>query len=264
MSDTEKAPDNSDKGTQVETIEIPEQFVKPDGSTDVEALAKSYADSRKGMNQAFAERDSLKQQLESQATNEKLVETLESVKKAVEPKEETPPSLEEYADSWAKNKAEEEGLEVDSPTIKLAKEAMIEAMRASNTWYKQDTQALKEEYDAKFDDMKTMLGQTETNRVKTSPEYIAHKAEIDELTEAFGDEQKAIAHVLKKYANTSDVGTPPPGTPDGQTHTAPAKSSYWADDAERQAFVRNHGEEKAVKMEQNYADRLLRTTGKVA
>jgi len=261
MSEENANQDNLDTETSVADVEIPEQFKNSDGSTNVDALAKSYADAQKGMNGAFAERDNYKKELDAQKVTATLAEGIEKIVANTTPAEKVEPSFDEYMAGKASELAEEMGLEPDDPAVKMAVKLNSEAAKATSSWMKDSEKALKEQYDSKFEALETRFTADKSDRVKSTPEYVANKAEIDGLTGAGMDEGKAIQYVLTKSANTSDTSTPPPSTVNGRVTAEAVTNDYWTTPADREEMVRfkgggAEGEARVLAMEATGAKRM--------
>ena len=256
MSEENANQENPDGGTSVADVEIPEQFKNSDGSTNVDALAKSYADSLKGMNSAFAERDNYKKELEAKNETATLAQGIEKLIENTTPEVKPEPSFDDYMAGKAAQYAEENGVEPDDPSVKIAMRLVSDSVKAMESWNKDDRTALQKKHEAEIEELKGLITTDKSDRVKSSPEYVANKAEIDGMVEAGIDEGKAIAFVLKKSANTSDTSTPPPSTVNGRVTAEPVVNSYWASAEQREEMVRLKGEERVLAMEATGARRM--------
>jgi len=239
-----------------EEVAVPDKFKNADGSVNNEALIKSYTDLEKDRSRVVSEIDTLKKELDSVKSTEKLAEGIEKIVANTTPKEEEPPSYEEYMKTLASDMAKELGLEEDDPSVVLAARLASESAKASSTWIKDTEGTLKEQLEGKIAELNNMLNEDKSQRIKSTPEYRENKAQIDELVEAGMDEGNAIKFVLSKVENTSDVSSPPPSTPSGRVTAPPAVSDYWDSPEEREQMVARKGEDAVIAMEATYARRL--------
>ena len=253
----EKIQDNQETP---EEVVIPEKFKNSDGSVNKEALLKSYTDLEKDRSRVVSERDTLRKDLEAQKLNETLAAGIEKIVANTTPKQEVAPSYEEHMSKLAIGYAEEMGLEPDDPGVKLAVKLNSETAKSASSWIRDEVQALKDEHKRELDEMRGFINNDKSDRIKSTPEYIAHKAEIDELVQETGaDEGKIIQFVLKKAANTSDTSAPPPSMPNSRITAEVAVSEYWNSQEERQQSVQYRGEEATAKMEAAGLARIKRT-----
>jgi len=247
--DNQKAP---------EEIAVPDKFRTADGSVNTDALLKSYTDLEKNRSQVVTEIDHLKKELEATKANASIAEGIKKIVENTSPKEAPAQSYDEYISDLTAKAAEELGLEPDDPAVKLTVKVASEQAKALSTWNKDDIKQVEERYEARLAELKTLIDSDKSERVKTSAEYLANKAQIEELVGAGMAEDNAIKFVLSKAATTSDISTPPPGTPMGRIAGAKAPSEYWASGEERELFVRKYGEEATLKAEQAGLQRIAR------
>lgn len=244
-----------------ETVAIPDKFKNADGTPNVDAMAASYAELEKDRSRRVSEIDALKKAQEQAAETAKISEALEAIKTNTTPKEEEKPSYDQYISDLTAQTAEELGLEPDDPTVKLTVRVASEQAKALNSWNQADNEAMKAEHARQIEELKNMITTDQSSRVKSSPEYLANKAEIDEMVSAGFDESKATAFVLNKAANTSDVSTPPPSLSGGAVPGAKVEDDYWNSAEEREQMVQMKGEEAVIKMETAGRARLKASGG---
>jgi hypothetical protein len=262
MSEENADQGNLDDKTSGAEVVIPDQFKNSDGSVNAEALAKSYADARKGMDAAFAERDNYKKELESQREMSKLSEGIDKLIENTTPKEEQEPSFDDFMAEKAKAYAEAAGVDVDDPSVTVAMKLVSDSVKAVNSWTQADKEAIEAKYEARIEELRGLITSDQSSRVKASPEYLANKAQIEEMVAEGFDEQKAIAYVLKKAANTSDVSTPVPSMSGGAVPPQRVEDDYWSSPEEREEMVRLKGEERVIAMETAGRARIQATGGK--
>ena len=232
-----------------EATAVPDKFKNADGSVNTEAMTASYVELEKDRSKRVSELDALKKANEQAEENTKISDALEAIKANTTPAEKAEPSFDDYMAGKALELAEEMGLEPDDPAVKIAVKLNSEAAKATSSWMKDSEKALKEQYDSKFEALETRFTTDKSDRVKSTPEYVANKAEIDGLTGAGMDEGKAIQYVLTKSANTSDTSTPPPSTVNGRVTAEAVVNAYWKDAEQREESVRARGEERTAAME---------------
>jgi len=249
MSEEKQDQGNLDDKTPETTVEIPEKFKNADGTTNTDAMAASYAELEKDRSRRVSEIDALKKASEQAAETAKISDALEAIKTNTTPKEEEKPSYDQYISDLTAKTAEELGLDADDPTVKLTVRVASEQAKALNSWNQADNEAMKAEHAKQINELRSMITTDQDSRVKSSSEYVANKAEIDEMVGAGIDENKAIAFVLKKAANTSDVSDPPPSMPSGRVAGGQVEDDYWKNEEEREQFVKVKGEPAVIAME---------------
>jgi hypothetical protein len=247
--------EKQDNQTTPEPIAVPDKFKNADGSINTDAMAASYVELEKDRSRRVSEIDALKKAQEQAAETLKISEALEAIKANTTPEKEQEKSFDDYMAEKAAIYAEENGVEVDDPSVKIAMRLVSDSVKALESWNKDDRTALEEKHQRELDEIRGLITTDKSERVKSTPEYVANKEQIDELVGAGMDEGKAIQYVLNKVANTSDTSMPPPSTPSGRVTEAPATSDYWANAEEREMFVRAKGEDAVIKMEEAYAKR---------
>jgi len=247
-----------------EQVAVPDKFKTADGSVNTEALLKSYTDLEKDRSRVVTEISNLKKDLEATKASSEMAETLKAIAANTAPKAEKTPSYDEYIQTLAEKTASEMGLEVDDPAVKLAVRLNSESVKAWSSWAKEDIETLKSEYEKKIEELKGFVVSDKSERVKSSSEYLANKADIDEMVQAGFEESKAIQFVLSKSATRSDMSTPPPSTPNGRVTGAKVENTYWSSPEEREVFVQRFGEEETIKTEKVGMARLNRTMQEVA
>ena len=184
---------------------------------------------------------------------------LEKLVENTSPKEDAPPSYDEYISDLTTKTAEELGLEPDDPAVKLTVRVASEQAKALSSWNRDDLEAQKKELQAQIEELKGGFVNDRAERVKSSDAYIANKEQIDEMVSAGIDEGKAIQFVLSKAATTSDTSAPPPSTPDGRVTGAKVQNTYWSNQEERQRFVQQYGEEATAEAEATGTARMKRS-----
>ena len=238
-----------DNQTAPEPVEVPDKFKNEDGTVNTDALVKSYTDLEKDRSRVVTEVDQLKKQVEASQSSKEMTETLKVIAENTAKKEEPAQTYADYISGVAVSAAEELGLEPDDPAVKLMIKLQTEQANAMTSWTQEDIDKMKEQHRQEIEALKADLSTDKAERVKSTPEYKANKAQIDELVEAGFDESKAIKFVLDKAASTSDVSAPPPGMPANRVSGAKDESSYWSSPEERQRFVDRYGEEETRKLE---------------
>ena len=241
-----------------EEVAVPAKFKNADGSVNTEAMAASYIELEKDRSRRVSELDALKKAQEQATETAKISEALEAIKMNTTPKEKEEESFDDYMAQRAAQYAEENGVEVDDPSVKIAMRLVSDSVKALESWNKDDRTALEEKHRQEMDELRCLITSDKSERVKSSPEYVANKAQISELVEAGMDEGKAIQYVLTKVANTSDTSTPPPSTPSGRVTAEAVVSDYWSSSEEREKMVQVKGEDRVKAMEAAY---LARTRG---
>lgn len=239
--DNQRAPERS--------VEIPEKFKNADGTPNVEAMAASYVELEKDRSKRVSELDALKKAQEQAIETAKISEALEAIKENTTPKEEAKPSYDQYIADLTAQTAEELGLDTDDPAVKLTVRVASEQAKALNSWTQADYEALKAEHARQIEELRGLIVTDQASRVKSSPEYIANKEEIERMVAVGIEEDKAIKYVLDKVANTSDVSTPLPAMSGGAVPATRVDDDYWNSPEEREQMVQLKGEDAVIKME---------------
>jgi len=247
-----------------EAAEVPDKFKNEDGTVNTDAMIKSYTDLEKDRSRAVTEIDGLKKQAEASKSSEVMTETLKVIAENTKPEEEATQSYDEYLTSKAKEYAKEMDLDEDDPAVKYAVKLNAESAKSYSAWMKQDADKMQSEFRKEIDELKASISNDKSAQVKQSADYLAHKAEIEEMVGAGIDEGKAINFVLSKAKDASDISDPPLATVNGRTTSAKATDEYWSSAEERERFVAENGEEETLKLEKAGKARISRTAVEVA
>ena len=247
-----------------EAVEVPEKFKNEDGSVNTDAMIKSYTDLEKDRSRVVTEIDSLKKQVEDSKSSEVMTETLKVIAENTKKEEEAELSYDEYLSSKAKEYAKEMDLDEDDPAVKYAVKLNAESAKSYSAWMKQDADKMQSDFRKEIDELKASIINEKATQVKQSADYLAHKAEIEEMVEAGIEEGKAINFVLSKAKSASDVSDPPLATVSGRVTGAKVVDAYWTSPEERAEFAAMNGEEETLKLEKAGKARLERTASEVA
>jgi len=166
-----------------ESVEVPDKFKNEDGTVNTDAMIKSYTDLEKDRSRVVTEIDSLRKQVEDSKSSE-MTETLKVIAENTKKEEEAELSYDEYLSSKAKEYAKEMDLDEDDPAVKYAVKLNAESAKSYSAWMKQDADKMQSEFRKEIDELKASIVNDKSAQVKQSADYLAHKAEIEEMVEA--------------------------------------------------------------------------------